>query len=326
MNNIKDALRPLRKLFRSSRARDFGADALELVRDEMIRAGLCRTTINARVNRIRRVFKWAARKHHVPAAVHHDLATIEALQPGLSGAKEPTEVRPVPVEQVEAALPFLSAPVAAMVRLQLLTGCRAGEVMRMRGCDLTESESIWEYRPATHKNAWRGKKKVIPLGPRAQEVIKAFLKPDPDAYLFSSADAVAAHHAGRAGGRKSRPTPSEKSRRAKAGPGAKHAARYDRRAYRQAIVRACDRAFPLPTLSAIRPKDLTAEQRAELRAWRVAHRWSPLQLRHTAATLIRTRYGLEAAQNVLGHAKADVTQLYAERDLDKVRTIMAEVG
>ena len=137
---------------------------------------------------------------------------------------------------------------------------------------------------------------------------------------------MAAHHARRATGRKSRLTPSEKARRVKAGAGAKHAARYDLRSYRQAIVRAYDRAFPHPTLSAIRPKELTPEHRAELKAWRVAHRWSPLQLRHTAATLIRARYGLEASQNVLGHAKADVTQLHDERDAAKVLEIMAEIG
>ena len=54
--------------------------------------------------------------------------------------------------------------------------------------------------------------------------------------------------------------------------------------------------------------------------------WSPGQLRHTAATLIRARYGLEAAQTVLGHAKADVTQVYAERDLARARAVMAEIG
>jgi hypothetical protein len=51
-----------------------------------------------------------------------------------------------------------------------------------------------------------------------------------------------------------------------------------------------------------------------------------LQLRHTAATAIRARHGLEASQVVLGHAKADVTQLYAERDLSKAHAVMAEIG
>jgi site-specific recombinase XerC len=42
--------------------------------------------------------------------------------------------------------------------------------------------------------------------------------------------------------------------------------------------------------------------------------WHPNQLRHSAGTEIRKRYDLEAAQVVLGHSRADVTQVYAQRD------------
>ena len=44
-------------------------------------------------------------------------------------------------------------------------------------------------------------------------------------------------------------------------------------------------------------------------------KWGPNRLRHSAATDIRRHFGLEAAQVALGHAQADVTQVYAERDL-----------
>ena len=54
--------------------------------------------------------------------------------------------------------------------------------------------------------------------------------------------------------------------------------------------------------------------------------WSPLQLRHTAATAIRAKYGVEAAKVILGHTKVETTQIYAERDLGKAREIMAEIG
>ena len=55
-------------------------------------------------------------------------------------------------------------------------------------------------------------------------------------------------------------------------------------------------------------------------------KWSPNRLRHTAATAIRKRFGLEAAQVVLGHSKADITQVYAERDIDLARRVIAQVG
>jgi site-specific recombinase XerC len=54
--------------------------------------------------------------------------------------------------------------------------------------------------------------------------------------------------------------------------------------------------------------------------------WHPNQLRHSAATEIRRRFGLEAAQTVLGHAKADVTQVYAERDYARAAGVMEQIG
>jgi integrase len=42
-------------------------------------------------------------------------------------------------------------------------------------------------------------------------------------------------------------------------------------------------------------------------------KWVPHQLRHTRATLVRSRYGLEAAQATLGHSRLDTTQIYAQR-------------
>ena len=51
-----------------------------------------------------------------------------------------------------------------------------------------------------------------------------------------------------------------------------------------------------------------------------------LQLRHTAATLIEKRYGLEAAAAVLGHARVDTTQIYLDRDLTRAHAVAAEIG
>jgi integrase len=323
--NIKYALKPVRKLYGLTPAHSFGPLALRAVRAEMVRSGLARTTVNGRVHRVRRCFRWAASVEMVPGSLVHDLDTVESLARGRTTATEPDSIEPVPIACVEAVLPLLPKPVAAMVMVQVLTGCRVGDIIQMRGCDLTFSEPNWEYRPASHKNAWRGHSRIIPIGPRAQGLIRPFLKPDPNAYLFAARDAVEEHHARRGVARKSKPTPSELARR-KGKPGEGHALRYDRRTYRQVIVRACDRAFPHPTLSKTKRKDLTVEQRAEFKAWKDEHRWFPLQLRHTAATMIRAKYGLEAASNVLGHSKPDTTLIYAQRDLAKAHAIAAEVG
>jgi integrase len=54
--------------------------------------------------------------------------------------------------------------------------------------------------------------------------------------------------------------------------------------------------------------------------------FSPNQLRHTVGTEVRAQFGLEAAQVILGHSRADVTQTYAERDMSKAQEVARKLG
>jgi hypothetical protein len=54
--------------------------------------------------------------------------------------------------------------------------------------------------------------------------------------------------------------------------------------------------------------------------------WHPSQLRQLRATEVRRAYGLEAAQVVLGHARAEVTEVYAQRDLTLAVRVAGESG
>jgi integrase len=298
--NLRDALRPVKELFGGTLARHFDSAALEALQAELVRRGkLARTTINGRVNRVRRVVRWGVRKKLVPGEVLLGVDAVPGLQRGRTRAREPEGVKPVAWEHVEAALPFMPRPVAAMVKIQWLCGCRAGEVLVMRGQDLAPGEPNWVFHPNRHKNDWRGRGRTILLGPRAREVIRPFLRADPGEYLFRPCDAVAEHHARRAAARRTPRTPSELRRRRRP-PGASAGAPYSRRSYRQAVVRACRKAGVPP--------------------------WSPLQLRHGRATQLRAAFGLEAVQCVLGHARADVSEIYAERDQLLAARVMAEVG
>jgi len=71
---------------------------------------------------------------------------------------------------------------------------------------------------------------------------------------------------------------------------------------------------------------LTDKQREQLKRWRTANRWAPNQLRHAAGTEIRKRFGLEGTQVALGRSKANVTEIYAERDLSKAMEIARQAG
>jgi integrase len=247
----------------------------------------------------------------------------------------------VPDEIVDAALPFLHPMLYAMAGLQRLTGMRPGELCRLRGMDLEVSGKVWVYRPGSHKGpagdhktAHHGHERIILIGPRAQEVLKPWLKTDMTAYLFSPREAEALRNAVRRQNRQSPMTPSQLARKPKTSPNCPKSERYRVAAYRLAIYRACDRAFPPPaplaklegeTWKAWQAR-LTTDDRAELRRWRKAHRWHPHQLRHNAATVLRKEYGIEVAKIILGHATLSATEVYAERDLEKAREVVSTIG
>jgi hypothetical protein len=85
-DNIRLALRPLKRLYGHTPAAEFDRLALESVREEMIREGHCRNRINKDVSRIRRLFRWAAARKLVPLSVYESLGTVEGLRAGRSAA------------------------------------------------------------------------------------------------------------------------------------------------------------------------------------------------------------------------------------------------
>ena len=323
---LRLSYRPLREHYGHSLARAFGPLALKAVREAMIDANISRAEINRRVGRIIRAFKWAVENELVPPSVHHGLRALAGLKRGRTRAKERDPVRPAPEESVEAIRPFVSRQVWAMVELQRLTGMRPGEVCQMRTRDVDTAGRIWVYTPESHKTEHHGKSRQVYLGPAAQAVIRPWLRPEGDACLFSPREATEERLARRRVGRRTPMTPSQRARTRKARPRKAPGDRYDTRSYAHAVARGCDRAFPHPTLSLIRRKDLTVEQRAELAAWRKARGWHPNRLRHNAATLLRKEFGLDTARAVLGHSSTAVTEVYAELDQAKAAGAMEWIG
>ena len=154
---------------------DFGPLALKTVRQKMVDDGLSRRYINKSIDRLRRMFKWAAAEELIPASVPQALAMVTGLRRGRTEARESEPVRPVSDADVEATLPYLAVIPADMVRFQRLTGCRPGEVCALRPCDVDRSDDIWAYRPESHKTEHHGRERVIHIGPRAQQVLRPYL-------------------------------------------------------------------------------------------------------------------------------------------------------
>lgn len=293
----KAAVKPLQGLYGKTPAAGFGPLSLKAVRQKMIQSDLSRKVINKNIGRLKRIFKWGVENELVPGGVSHALDAVSGLRKGRSEARENDSVKPVSDQHVEAIKAFVSLRVWAMIELQRLTGMRPGEARMMRGCDLDMRGPIWEYRPGMHKTEHHDKERLIPLGPRAQSVIRPFLNSDLTAFLFSPGDAEAARNAERRRNRKSPMTPSQEARKPR---GRRFNDFYTKDAYIAAIRRAC--------------------KKAGVPAWR------PNQLRHASGTRVRKEFGLEAAQVWLGHSRADVTQVYAERNLELARDIAAKDG
>lgn len=141
-----------------------------------------------------------------------------------------------------------------------------------------------------------------------------YLLRDAQANCFSPAESEAKRHEEQRARRRTRVQPSQRNRR-KTRPVRSPRTSYTKDSYNRAITRGIEKA------NAQRAKQ--AQQAGE-EAVSLPH-WHPNQLRHSKATEIRREFGLEAAQVILGHARADITQVYAERDarlaVDVARTI-----
>jgi integrase len=222
-----------------------------------------------------------------------------------------------------------------MVRVQLLTGMRPGELCQLRASDIdtTDPSGVWHFRPQQHKTQHHGRDRVVPIGPQAQEILRPYIEAAEE-YVFSPQAAERIRNAERRANRKSPMMPNQAARRPKENPKRPKRERYDETSYRNAIYRACDRAFPPQGALARLPKEstrkwlerLTAEERVALTTWRREHRWHPNQLRHTSATIIRKEYGIEAARAILGHSRLTTTEVYAEIDRLKATGVMAKIG
>src|SRR5208337_2656039 len=207
--DYKLSLRPLKRLYGNTPARDFGPLALKAVREAMIsgswlteaekenrqknghKLNWARGVANQRIGRIRRMFRWAVENELIPAPVYQALMAVRRLARGRSEARETEPVKPVPLAFVTQTLPYLRPQTRAMVELQLVSGMRPGEVIALRGIDLDMSGKVWLYRPGSdqgregqHKTAWRGHQRVVHIGPRGQEILRLWLRLKLQEHLF----------------------------------------------------------------------------------------------------------------------------------------------
>ena len=246
-----------------------------------------RQYVNRQMDKLKDIFQWAVSIETVGPEHLLALDTVPPLKKNRTTAPEAKKVKPVDYSPVYRTIEFAGPVVGAMIELQLVTGMRPGNVCRICPAEIIDRhKKIWTFRPIAHKSEWRGIILSIPIGPQTQEIIKPFLDRPEEQPFFS-------------------PQESEAWRRLESGHKCtgnfgRVGTTYNTGSYNHAVKTAIQRAN----------KSAEEQGKPEL----IIKPWSPGQLRHTVATEIRAKYGLEAAQVLLGHASADVTQIYAERN------------
>ena len=276
----------------------FGPVDLDNFRDDLISdRDWSRQHINKQVRRIVAMFKWAVSKEICSPEVHGKLAALAGLKKGRCAARETPGVSSIDDAVVVATIPFLPEIVADMVRFQRLTGARPGEVCSLRPADIDRSGDVWVYVPDEHKTEHHEKQRRVYIGPKAQAVIAPYLLRAAESYCFSPRETVAR---ARRRQQEARRHPVRSRATKSATPKWTPAERYQVSSYRMAVRRASKQAG--------------------------VEVWTPGRLRHTTATEVRKKYGLEAAQVICGHQTANVTQVYAERDRRLAERVAREVG
>jgi integrase len=314
---MKYALRPVKYLHGHTAVQAFGPAAFKAVRELLIRGylhprfgqqqSLCRTRINAHMKRVRRMFKWAVENELASGAVLQALGAVAPLKAGRTEAKESAPVLPVARAVVAATLPILRPMLRDMVCLQLETGMRPGEMVCLRPCDLDTSGPVWLYKPPHHKTSHHGHERIVPLGPKAQEIVKRHLGLNVEEFLFSPKKLMEERSATMRANRKTRVQPSQRNRR-KGRPTRCPGDHYSVHAFSHAIRNAIAR-----------------HNRDKPESEQLPH-WHPHQLRHLRAAELRREVGLDVARACLGHRSPVLTEHYGALDLGAATAAMAKLG
>ncbi len=198
-SSLKDALVPLRQVAGSMAVGDMTAVTLARAREWILsnRPNNCRQTVNGKVSRMVRVFRWGAEpeRGYVPELVCSRLMMLKPLAYGRSSARETGGLSAVGRDKITDFLASLFDPpkggqpmlpatkfarirTSTMVELQLETGMRPGELcsMTVEAIDRKGPSGIWVYRPDEHKTEHRGKTRVIALFETEQHLLRRWLK------------------------------------------------------------------------------------------------------------------------------------------------------
>ena len=104
LSAMKGVIRPIKRLYGKVPVSEFGPLALKAIREDWIRAGHARGTINRNAQRIVRIFRWAASEELISVSIPQTLATVPGLKKGRTKAHDPAPVLSIDIPTVEATI------------------------------------------------------------------------------------------------------------------------------------------------------------------------------------------------------------------------------
>jgi len=179
---FRAALRPLAELYGDTPAAAFGPVQLLAIQAGWVAGGLAIGTVNNYQNKVCRAFSHGVSRGVVAAAVADALAHVPQLVPGRTAAAPRKVVTSAPDADLAAAIPHLhhlpdrQRILEGIVRLQLATGMRPGEVLELRPEDLDRSREPWLYRPPSGGKTYHLEKaRKVWIGPAGRALLLPFL-------------------------------------------------------------------------------------------------------------------------------------------------------
>ena len=291
---------------------DFGPDELTTVQDSMVAyryfrrnhedkpVAYTRSGINQVINQIYKIWQWGIGREIATGIQMQRLRDVRPLRAGRTAAKDRAKRRTVTESEFKKVIECLTTVVADMVRLIWLTAMRPSEVCRMRPFDIVRDDpECWLYIPGRdagpvgdHKTAYRQRVRAIPLTSTAQAILKPRMRsPDSKSYIFRPIDTVQEMRERRFAHRR---TPMGQGNRAgtnrQVHPMITPGDSYNSNSLCNAVKRGCKRAGVI--------------------------RFTPYDLRRTAATRVRSSLSKEDARLLLGHVSSNTTEIYL---LDEVQ-------
>ena len=320
VSNIRYAIRPLRQLYATTPAREFGPLALKAIQQRFIRDGICRNQINHRVGKIKRLFMWAVSEQLVPASVFQALQTVVGTPSGSDRVWESPPCCRFPMKSL--MLPSRIFPPLWPIWCDSIDSRAVDQAKSVRSVPATSTPATmsgFTSRPVTKRSIMAanggsssarkrrmcyvrtscGRSKVIAScrPSRKSDGATKSMKPAKRRCITATVQEVTGNE-------------SLVARPETATTRMPTTGRFD-----VAWKKRTPLVWTAAVKNGINPEDV-----------QLITRWHANQLRHSVATSLCAKFGLEAARTVLGHADPKITLVYAEADFSKAAEVMKAVG